>query len=653
MTEEEIVEFLTKNIDYFDTNNLVTWFLRELGWLLVKGFNIVIDVLKNLYNHTFGLVDITNSGVLKNFLAEYNPLIKTIMILSLVIVGYMFLFGKDKKHDVFTSLMIFAVVITSSSYLFGTFNTMSIMFKDAVTGSESVTDGYELVNQNLYDLLYIDENGGLIQMNGNTPPQYAENSLDKKDMKMIDITETLDYSRDGLTNEAEEILSKRLEYASDESRLIDVYNGAMWTSFGNTFYYRYQFNFGTYFLLAIASIFVFVGLGCKNIKIVYELFVGRILATLFSGDLTGKRKMVRILEAIRDGYYALCFTAITLRSFFLFSDYITGRNFGGLERGIMILILAFVVVDGANLMQQITGIDAGMSSMAGKMIAGMHMARGAMSSIRNVRQMSQMKRQTKSLEEMKNSNNSEKKSAFEDQSTQHSNDKTSQMDQQTAENTKQNSESDFERASEFTENRNDHNSEYNQSMDESTATEYDAENERRTETMDGSATGDIDRRFEAMDQELSEKDQKVDSQNSIAGKMPESGQGKNEEKGMFDRWEDKMKESKLDVMQAKAGEQQPHSLQKKAEEQKPMMQGEPKQKFSSKTNQSGDSKPFSSMERPLENGERQNKISSPSLSKSKGNEALRRGIREKSAYMERKNSPAKTSEKFSNDKKEK
>lgn len=350
MTEEEIVEFLTKNIDYFDTNNLVTWFLRELGWLLVKGFNIVIDVLKNLYNHTFGLVDITNSGVLKNFLAEYNPLIKTIMILSLVIVGYMFLFGKDKKHDVFTSLMIFAVVITSSSYLFGTFNTMSIMFKDAVTGSESVTDGYELVNQNLYDLLYIDENGGLIQMNGNTPPQYAENSLDKKDMKMIDITETLDYSRDGLTNEAEEILSKRLEYASDESRLIDVYNGAMWTSFGNTFYYRYQFNFGTYFLLAIASIFVFVGLGCKNIKIVYELFVGRILATLFSGDLTGKRKMVRILEAIRDGYYALCFTAITLRSFFLFSDYITGRNFGGLERGIMILILAFVVVDGANLM---------------------------------------------------------------------------------------------------------------------------------------------------------------------------------------------------------------------------------------------------------------------------------------------------------------
>ena len=116
-----------------------------------------------------------------------------------------------------------------------------------------------------------------------------------------------------------------------------------------------------------------------------------------------------------------------------------------------------------------------------------------------------------------------------------------------------------------------------------------------------------------------------------------------------------MKESKLEGMQTKAGEQKPHSLQKKAEEQKPMMQGETKQKFSSKTNQSGDAKPSKpfSMERPLENGERQNKISSPSLSKSKGNEALRRGIREKSAYTQRKNSPAKTSEKFPNDKKEK
>lgn len=74
MTEEEIVEFLTKNIDYFDTNNLVTWFLRKLGWMLAKGFNIVIDVLKNLYDHTFGLVDITNWGVLKKFFSRIQSI---------------------------------------------------------------------------------------------------------------------------------------------------------------------------------------------------------------------------------------------------------------------------------------------------------------------------------------------------------------------------------------------------------------------------------------------------------------------------------------------------------------------------------------------------------------------------------------------------
>lgn len=398
MTDEQIIEFLMDNLEYFKTNDLVTGILRQIGWLIVKGFNSLLDACSTLYDNTFGLVDITRWSVLEDFIKEYEPLVQAILVATLVILGFMFILGKNKKHNLITSALIFAVVFTSSSYLFSTFNSFAVLFKGAVVGSEGAADGYNLVNQNLYDLVYIDEQIGLRNISG-TPPQYPE--ITEQDMNMIDITETVSNEKDGLTDDAKDILGKRLEYGNVESELVDVYNGVAWTDFANTYYYRYHFNYWTYYLTALAAIVVFLGLSYKNVRIIYELFVSRILITLFSADLSSSRKAVRILESIRDGYYALCFTAITLRSYFLFTDFITSRgSLGDLTRGIILLLLAFCVVDGANIMEKITGVDAGLSSMAGKLIAGMHMVRGATMAVQQARQMGMMKKQTDAMQKI-------------------------------------------------------------------------------------------------------------------------------------------------------------------------------------------------------------------------------------------------------------
>lgn len=401
MTDEEIIEFLTENLYYFVTNDLVGGILRGIGWLLVQGLNALLDACKTLYNHTFALVDITRWTGLESFIEEYDPLVKAFLMISLVVLGYMFVFGKQKKNDLIMSALIFAVVITSSSYLFTTFNSWAVLFKDAVVGDDSTASGYELVNQNLYDLIYIDEQlDGLDNMTSDEkPPQYEE--LTEDDVRLIDITETLPNDKDGLTDNAKDILSKRLEYRNDESALIDVYNGVAWTDFANMYYYRYKFDFGSYYLSAVAAIIVFLGVSYKNVRVVYELFVSRILVTIFSADMSSKRKAVRLLESIRDGYYALCFTAITLRSYFLFNDYLTDQaNIGSIVRGIILLFIAWCVVDGANIMEKITGVDAGLTTMAGKLIAGMHMARGVTQTVQQARQFGMMKRQTKAMQAM-------------------------------------------------------------------------------------------------------------------------------------------------------------------------------------------------------------------------------------------------------------
>lgn len=375
MSEEQIRSFLIENIDYFVNNDLILSCFRKIGWMLVKGLNSLIEYSQMLYNATFGMVDLTRYAEVESFLSEYSVLIQAIMALSLVALGYMLIFGKEKRHDLLTSVLIFAVVVTSSSYLFTTMGSFAVLFKDAVISGSGVADGYTLVNQNLYDLKYIDEQIGLENMSETNHPQY--DSLAEQDVKMIDVTDTLSNKEDGLSDAAKDILGKKLIYgrSGSGSVLTDVSGGI--GGIGNTYYYRYQFHYARYYLNAVALLLIYFGLSYVNIKIVLELLRSRVFLTLFSADLSSKKKAVRILESVRDGFYALCFTAVELRLYLIVTDYVNQIDIPALLQSIIVLMIAFAVIGGSSIAEKITGVDAGLGSAMHGIMGAAHMARGA------------------------------------------------------------------------------------------------------------------------------------------------------------------------------------------------------------------------------------------------------------------------------------
>lgn len=408
MSEEQIIQFLQENIDYMVNNDLVLWLFRTIGWYLVKGLSYLIGLGKDLYDMTFRLVDITAWTGVDQWINEFRPLIVTLVVVSLVVLGMMLMFGKNKNHNVLTSILIFAVVATSSTFLFSTFNSWTIVFKDAVISGEGVADGTALINSNLYDLVYIDEQIGLANMNEGNRPQYT--SLSEQEVDYIRITETMDWD-DVENSDTKDILKKRLAYRNNSvNQLVDVSNGVAWTTIGNDLYFRYKFQWFTYFLDALSVLLIYFCLAYKNVRIIYELLVGRVIGTLKASDLSGEKKMVRILSSIRDEYYALCFTAITLRTYFVFTDFVkiqTGDH--GILRGLITLFVTFCVIDGSNIMQQITGVDAGLSSMTGKILAGSHILQWAKNSMYQHQMKSAMKhqaRETKGRENMSDLNGS-------------------------------------------------------------------------------------------------------------------------------------------------------------------------------------------------------------------------------------------------------
>ena len=401
MSEAQIIEFLKLNSDFFSTNDIILTAVRTVGWLLVKGFSLLLDCCITLYDYTFGLIDITRWSVLENYLSEYKPLIQAIMMASLVILGFMYMFGKNKKHNVLNSVLILAVVMSASTTIFTELNRFSIAFKDAALSGGSTVNGTELIRTNLYDLYYIDSQIGLENLNSKGKiPQGT--SLSKTDVDYINIGEVLDPGTDGLSKNAESILKKRLmSIGNGEYGLIDAKDGVAWTDFGNTYYYRYTFHYGTYYLTAAAAILIYVCLAYKNTRVIYEIFVSRILVSLYAANLSSERKVVKILESIRDSYFALCFTVISLKSYFLFVEYLNSKTeINGLARGIIILFIAWCVIDGANIIEKLTGVDAGLSSMTGKLIAAYHMIRGAGQTVQQARQFHMMKEQRDAMKNM-------------------------------------------------------------------------------------------------------------------------------------------------------------------------------------------------------------------------------------------------------------
>ena len=153
--------------------------------------------------------------------------------------------------------------------------------------------------------------------------------------------------------------------------------------FMNEFYYRYHVDFFPIIITLIAYIIVYIAMSYKAIRCIYELAIKKILAVLYSADINGTQKTMKILSSIRDGYIIIMLSSILIKAFTLMNSYLNNNlsidnpNIKMLVKCILLIMIALAVVDGPDIIQQLTGIDAGLSGGVGKMMAAYHMGRGA------------------------------------------------------------------------------------------------------------------------------------------------------------------------------------------------------------------------------------------------------------------------------------
>ncbi len=376
LSEDKVTEILVKNNELFTNNSIAGSVLRTIGWGLLFLLALLGSACADLYDTCFGFVDFTSYEKVTAFIDDFKPVFIALICASLVFLGILLIFWQEKKPKFVMNLVIAVLVVSSSSFIIDSMNGfLASDVRSEIMGNEKSSGMvYETIGSNIHDLLYLDAKIGLNNLNGMTGgvknSDITYDSFKEEQFMTLDINETVE--PDDVKEESQDIVEKEVSMKYENLKMVysvaAVYDGVAWTDLLNEYYYRYTVDWFVVYLELLSLIIVYLFMSYKVIRLLFEIVMHRLLAYLYSANLTNSQKILKILDSLKDSYIVLIMTMVCIKLYLLACKFISGWQISGMSKGIILLFIAFVVIDGPNLVQKLTGIDAGLSDGMGKLM---------------------------------------------------------------------------------------------------------------------------------------------------------------------------------------------------------------------------------------------------------------------------------------------
>ena len=384
----KIAEILYKNKRFFTQNTWIKDALRYIEWGIIKLLKWVADGCQGLYRKTIGMADFSSYQGLNDWINVIQVVCVAIMALSIAWYGIILILNHKKKNNILISVMLTGLCVSGLTNILINLNSAIQGFcNDTIQGNMSNA----VISDNFYDLLYIDNNFGLINMDVTNSDnlvsyRYANGSVD---IDAVDINEVINYDSQFISEEAQQILKRSVTffngYVPGEQHdffMTQVYNGWGWNSgddddWFNEFYYRYHIEGFPIIISLIAISIIFICISYRTARVFIEIPLKRILALFYSHDITGTQKTMKILGSIKDSYIIVMVGAISIKLFYIWQQYLSEKCVDSQFAYCMLLLFgAFTLIDGPVLVQALTGEDAGLQTGAQRLMSAYQGARG-------------------------------------------------------------------------------------------------------------------------------------------------------------------------------------------------------------------------------------------------------------------------------------
>ncbi|WP_053345761.1 pLS20_p028 family conjugation system transmembrane protein [Peribacillus butanolivorans] len=372
--DEEVARILEKFSDFLEVTNPISYMLRWIGWVIIKGLTWLVDSLSNITDSILGLKMFYDSVEITSFVEFLIPLSVILMGFSLLYTGYQLIFQKKLDREAIIvnvfMIMFFFALIQEGMEKANQFTDKAI---DALDVVEEGSISQRVIKDNMTDLAQFDATGW------KTTELKHSNRIPKDRIFKINITQSIDkdfeLAGEKMTDIGREVYSHRLEYDDlGNAKKVKLDNG-FFTAFKEK-YYRWDWNFWTIAITLGITAFTMLTIAIKLAKLFFELTFNYVLAIIIAPtDIHSGQKTKQILQSILNTFLVTIMIFLSMKIYLIGTEFITDK-LDGVAYLIALFAFSLTVIDGPNIVERLFGIDAGLKSSWGAVAGGYAVAKG-------------------------------------------------------------------------------------------------------------------------------------------------------------------------------------------------------------------------------------------------------------------------------------
>lgn len=365
MSNEEIIARLLEFDPLLNVSKFWVSASRDFSFNLLLGIKGFVDALGEGVSQMYQLMNFWDSQAVRNFIDPYRPVVISLMTLAMLWIAFR-LIGDPKKdkQKIVNNILMAILMFVGLPFFMGKAGELVSAGREGLQQPSEAT--LQIFKDNITDLYTIDKQGW----------QYPTNDVGVNDIQrtqnlnLLDISEEVDtdlhlFKESPLSKEGKETLTKKVVEVNGEAKLAKMKGITKW----DEAYYRYSWHPWYILLELLAYGLVLVFTIFKTAKICYEIGAMRVLSYgLVLTDLESGQRNKTLLLKIRDSFIVLYLLSVLLNIFVL---YMTAVKELSLEKPwdiIAILAGAMAAIDGPNIVEQLFGIDAGLSSVGRSLV---------------------------------------------------------------------------------------------------------------------------------------------------------------------------------------------------------------------------------------------------------------------------------------------
>ncbi|EHB5067175.1 hypothetical protein JX175_002904 [Enterococcus faecalis] len=365
MSNEEIIARLLEFDPLLNVSKFWVSASRDISFNLLIGIKGFVDALGEGVSQMYQLMNFWDSQAVRNFIDPYRPVVISLMTLAMLWIAFR-LIGDPKKdkQKIVNNILMAILMFVGLPFFMGKAGELVSAGREGLQQPSEAT--LQIFKDNITDLYTIDKQGWQYPAN-----DVGVNDIQKtQNLNLLDISEEVDtdlhlFKESPLSKEGKETLTKKVLEVNGEAKLAKMKGITKW----DEAYYRYSWHPWYIFLELLAYGLVLVFTIFKTAKICYEIGAMRVLSYgLVLTDLESGQRNKTLLLKIRDSFIVLYLLSVLLNIFVL---YMTSVRELSLEKPwdiIAILAGAMAAIDGPNIVEQLFGIDAGLSSVGRSLV---------------------------------------------------------------------------------------------------------------------------------------------------------------------------------------------------------------------------------------------------------------------------------------------